>query len=76
MSSRKRRGKGKGFDWWTDWSALSLIAGFGVAYLAFVPLANHPLHWLLSFAGAVAGYVTSLLVNQAARVRINQLRKP
>lgn len=58
MGKAKKR---KGFSWWGDWSFVWIIGGFGVAYLAFVPLEAHPLHWLYSFLGAVAGYGMSLL---------------
>ncbi len=51
------KGKKKvGFRWWGDWTILWILGGFGLAYLVFVPLKAHPLHWLFSFLGGVVGY--------------------
>ena len=51
--------KGKkvvGFRWWSDWMSVWILGGFGLVYLVLVPLEAHPLHWLFSFLGGVAGY--------------------
>ncbi len=48
--------------WWGDWTVVWIIGGFGLAYLIFVPLKVHPLHWLFSFLGGVVGYGVGLFV--------------
>ena len=67
---RSRRGtravtKGKkvvGFRWWSDWMSVWILGGFGLVYLVLVPLEAHPLHWLFSFIGGIAGYFIGLVV--------------
>ncbi len=49
------------FRWWSDWTVVWVIGGFGLIYLIFVPLKAHPFHWLFSFLGAVVGYSVGLL---------------
>ena len=57
--------KGKkvvGFRWWSDWMSVWILGGFGLVYLVLVPLEAHPLHWLFSFIGGIAGYFIGLVV--------------
>ena len=70
MSKGKKRertvSKGKKqatFKWWSDWTIVWVIGGFGLAYLIFVPFEVHPLHWLFSFLGGVVGYAVGLFVD-------------
>lgn len=60
MSKRK---KGKYPSWWTDKSSLGLLAGFGLTYLALLPLKAHSLHWLFSILGGVLGFGIGLLLD-------------
>ena len=58
------RGKKKvTFRWWGDWTVVWVMGGFGLAYLIFVSLKVHPLHWLFSFLGGVVGYLIGLFVD-------------
>ncbi len=58
-----KRKKGKYPSWWTTKSSLGLLAGFGLAYFALVPLEAHPLHWLFSILGGALGYGIGLLLD-------------
>lgn len=72
MSKGKKKA---GFSWWGDWSMLWILGGFGVAYVAFVPLKAHPLHWLFSLVGAAVGYGAGLLFDVASP-RLRHLARP
>ena len=50
------------FRWWSDWMSVWILGGFGLVYLVLVPLEAHPLHWLFSFIGGIAGYFIGLVV--------------
>lgn len=63
-----RRSKKKaGFRWGGDWAVLWVLGGLVLAYFAFIPEAVHPevhpVHWLLSALGGVAGYGIGLFVD-------------
>ncbi len=52
-----RKGRRKtAFRWLGDWTILWVFGGFALTYFAFVPLETHPLHWIFSIVGGVAGY--------------------
>lgn len=59
------KGKKKtGFRWWGDWTILWIFGGLAIAYLVFVQHSfSHPLHWLFSALGGVAGYGIGLFVD-------------
>jgi hypothetical protein len=50
--------------WWTDKSSIGLFAGFGLTYLALLPLEAHQFHWLFSSLGAVLGYGVGLFLDR------------
>ncbi len=63
MRKHKKLKKGRRFNWWTDKAALGLFGGFGLAYLVFIPLEAHHIHWLLTAVGGVVGYGIGLFLD-------------
>ncbi len=60
-----RKGKKKAaFRWGSEWTVLWILGGFVLTYFAFVTHEfMHPLHWLFSILGGVAGYGIGLFVD-------------
>ncbi len=63
----RRSKKKSGFRWGGDWAVLWALGGFTLGYFVFIPETMHPevhpLHWLLSVLGGVAGYGIGLFVD-------------
>ncbi len=58
------------FRWWGDWTVVWVLGGFGLAYLIFVPLKVHPLHWLFSFLGGFVGYGMGLFFDTGLLAKV------
>lgn len=62
--TRVKRKKKVSTDWLPVVALLGVALGFFTAYLGAESIMSshvHPLHWLVAFAGGVAGYLAGML---------------